>query len=579
MKYFIFFLISVSFFCLSCKDNKQKETIGVLPFFQKTALQQIYPDFEEKIITDSLSKVLTDSTFVGRFYREENYNPLWIKKDMIESAQIDSLLAQIKNSETHGLNPDYFRYNEMLSLFDTIKIGKYANEPAKLYSLLTKLEYLATKAVVDYSTGLKYGFVDPKKVFKSNYFLAYQQPDSAHYQYLAENLKNWSSIIAEAEPKDPVYSQFREELKYYNSFAKDSFALIQAKTGKATYTINEENPNIPLIAKRLMLTGEVPVTDKADSIYSSLTPELMEAINQFRKKNSYPVEEEVGKVTIDALNRPISYYKKTIQTNLERLRWKKVNPYPEKCLKVNVAGFYLEGIEPNRNATVMNVCVGGSPNNQTPFLESSITTINLNPTWSIPSSIIQKETYWHIKKDPNYLQRNRMKLLKRNGEVVDASSINWDEVNPKNFSYAIRQDPGSGNSLGRIKFLFNNPFAVYLHDTPSQRAFTYKNRAVSHGCVRVQKPMDLAFFCLEEKDSLYFDRILYSVDRSPISKEGKQLLSEKQLKRVDNIINLKKGIPLYIEYFTFYALSDKQTYFADDVYNLDKTIRQKLMIE
>lgn len=576
----IFFTFIFLFIILSCKKENRKESVLYFPFFQKTALQQLYPEFKERVIKDSLSKIFTDTLFIDKLYSKERYKPLWIKKDMLESRAIDSLLFLIKKSEIHGLNPDYFQYLKMSQLLDSIKAGKYAEEPSKFYSLMVRLECLATQAVIDYSTGLRYGVLNPGKVFKKDYFIPVQQPDSTYYQYLSDNLKKqWLSVISESEPKDSLYSRFQEEMKFYAALAESTFTLISPKSGNANYILNEENPNIPLIAQRLMLTGEIPVTDKADSVYRKLTPELMEAINQFRRKNSYPEDNKIGKLTIDALNRPLSHYKKTIQANLERLRWRKTNPLPEKYIEVNVAGFYLKAIEPDMNPIIMNVCVGRAEKNQTPLLESNISYMNLNPTWNVPNSIIEKEIYRQVRKDPAYLAKNNMKILKRNGQEVDASSINWNELSPKKFPYLIRQDSGDENSLGRIKFMFSNPFSVYLHDTPSQRAFSAKNRAISHGCVRVHKPIDLAFFCLTDKDSLYLDRILYSIDRQPLTREGKRLLNEGKLKKTEDVVYLKKKVPLYINYFTFYILPDKQTYFADDVYYFDTIIRKALMLE
>ena len=278
----------------------------------------------------------------------------------------------------------------------------------------------------------------------------------------------------------------------------------------------------------------------------------------------------------------MSYYADKVIANLERYRWKRKTALPEKYVEVNIAAFHLIAVEPGRDLLKMNVCAGIPFKNQTPLLESEISFMNLNPTWSVPRSIIEKEIYFLIKKDPNYFKKNNMQVT-RKGHVVDPDTIDWSKYkNPKTFPFAVVQDPGDANSLGRIKFMFNNPFSVYLHDTPSKRAFNYTNRGVSHGCVRIQKPMDFAFFCLTEKDSLYYDRLRYSVNQPPLSPKGKKLAKQGELTKLPDIVNLKQKIPLFIDYFTIYALPGDEKmklYFADDVYGFDERIVKELQLK
>jgi murein L,D-transpeptidase YcbB/YkuD len=226
---------------------------------------------------------------------------------------------------------------------------------------------------------------------------------------------------------------------------------------------------------------------------------------------------------------------------------------------------------------IMRVCTG-SVTNKTPLLESDISYLNLNPIWNVPTSIAQKEVAVLQKKDPAYIGRNNMKLYK-GGKEVDVDSINWKEVNPSKFTYTIRQNSGERNALGLIKFMFNNAFSVYLHDTPSKAAFNRKNRAVSHGCVRVQKPFDLAFFCMSAtSDNAYKDRLYYSIDKSPVSNEGKKLARENKLKKLPDILNPKSKISLSIDYYTAYMYPDDNDtlYYADDVYDYDNIILNAL---
>jgi murein L,D-transpeptidase YcbB/YkuD len=228
----------------------------------------------------------------------------------------------------------------------------------------------------------------------------------------------------------------------------------------------------------------------------------------------------------------------------------------------------------------MRVCVG-AVTNKTPLLESYISYLNLNPVWNVPASIAQGEVAMLQKKNPDYMQERGMKMY-QGGKEVDISSIDWEEVDPARFPYIIRQSPGGGNSLGLIKFMFDNAFSVYLHDTPSKSAFNRKDRAVSHGCVRLQRPFELAFFCLNTtSDNIYKDRLYYSINKPLVSDEGKKLAKENKLKKLPDIIHPNGKISLSIDYYTAYMYPgvENTLYYADDTYGYDNLILNELSSE
>jgi murein L,D-transpeptidase YcbB/YkuD len=170
--------------------------------------------------------------------------------------------------------------------------------------------------------------------------------------------------------------------------------------------------------------------------------------------------------------------------------------------------------------------------------------------------------------------------MSKNGKAVDPSTIDWSSTSSESFNYAIVQGAGGGNSLGRMKFMFPNRFAVYLHDTPSQGPFERKIRAVSHGCVRLHKPIDFALYCTSNiGNALYRDRVLYSTDRAPESVEGKESQKNGTLKRLPDMIYLDSKIPLTIDYYTVFIKPDSsELCYTDDVYNLDSRILSALNI-
>ena len=164
-----------------------------------------------------------------------------------------------------------------------------------------------------------------------------------------------------------------------------------------------------------------------------------------------------------------------------------------------------------------------------------------------------------------------MKVYDKNGTQVDPHSIKWAKYAGKGVPYTVKQDNKTGNSLGRIIFRFPNPYSVYLHDTPSRWAFMRKNRAVSHGCVRLQKALDFAFFLLEEPDELLEDRIRIAMDLKPISEEGKKLPISAAYRELKHY-SLEKYVPLFIDYQTVYLSADNNLMYCDDIYKYDPSL-------
>jgi len=525
-------------------------------------------------LNEKISKFVPDSTLAGAFYRSNNYSTLWINGGL-DIGLIKDALAILEQNSTHGLPSGLFRQTEIKNIVDSIERKNYLDND--YLDALTRLEIFLTEATINYSAIIHYGYLNPKDLFPLDYHIEIKRPDSIFYNDVvyASLMASPISLLIDIQPKDKVYHRMQQDILKWEQYKDYTFVPIKEKKSKQNYKIGERDSAISYIAQRLALTGDYILPDTLTEIFSD---ELLIAVNNFRRINGFPEEEEIGKLTIDALNKPIMhYYNKTI-ANLERYRWKRLkNRDNGKNIEVNVAGAYLIAIGDNVPLK-MNVCVGQFKT-RTPLLQSDISYLNLNPVWNVPTSISQGEICLKMKRDSTYIQRQNMRIYS-NGTEVDPTTIDWKNINCNRFYYTIKQDPGNGNSLGRIKFMFNNKFSVYLHDTPSKSTFKRKNRAVSHGCVRVENPVELAFFCTSAKDPVYKDRLRYSIDKSPQTTEGKALLKKDGLTKLQDIINLKQKIPVSIDYFTIYMLpGDESLYYADDVYGFDKEIVKRLNLE
>ena len=237
---------------------------------------------------------------------------------------------------------------------------------------------------------------------------------------------------------------------------------------------------------------------------------------------------------------------------------------PKKYIWVNLPSFYLK-VWDGDTISFTSKIICGKPSTPTPLLTSAISDIVIFPTWTVPSSIIAKEMLPGLKRNSGYLARKGLHLLNDKGERIDPSTINWSKYS-KGIPYKIQQGSGDDNALGVIKFNFNNPFAVYLHDTNQRYLFKNSMRSLSHGCVRVQEWQKLAFFIIHN-DSMQLkakDTMKYNTD------SVMHWIDNKERHRLD----VKNRLPLYIRYFGCEGTGGKIRFF-DDIYGEDKTLSDK----
>lgn len=245
----------------------------------------------------------------------------------------------------------------------------------------------------------------------------------------------------------------------------------------------------------------------------------------------------------------------TLKVNLERQRWKN-RPAEQKFVRVNIPDFSLEVIEKGKPILQMKVCVG-EPGKETPQLGSKIYSVQVNPVWNIPESIAKNEISKYAAADKYYLANNNIHVFKQGKLVNDPEAISWTKENIS--SYSFKQQPGYRNSLGKIKFLFKNESSVYLHDTPVKSAFSQPMRAISHGCVRVEKPLLLAL-ALFDKGKKYEQVKSAMQSGYPRAK----------------FIGLPIPVPILITYNTTGMDEKGRLVFYDDIYGLDKVLYARL---
>ncbi|PIY04480.1 MAG: hypothetical protein COZ21_06540 [Bacteroidetes bacterium CG_4_10_14_3_um_filter_31_20] len=363
------------------------------------------------------------------------------------------------------------------------------------------------------------------------------------------------------------------------------------------------------IAKRLIVTNELDSTYKNNSfdIYDTL---LQKAIVIYQKKYGLLADGVIGQNTINQMNISAKDRAQQIAVNLERLRWNNYK-YNNMHININLPEFMLYAYNYDTLKVALKICCGEKkpsnynerlkkylkthkiqdrpPNHETPIFEAKISHIVLNPDWLVPLNIIQKELYYNFLKDIMYLSDHEYKVYLKDKEV-NPDSINWKKYDPNHIPFRIKQNPGEINALGKIKFVFYNPFDVFLHDTPSKNNFNRAYRAVSHGCMRVEEPLKLAKLFLKDDKKWELDEVRMAIGMVPDDKKDKikykkrleKFKDWKKLAEKDSVkleiqkIFLKKTIPITINYFTAFADTNGIIEYREDLYKRDNLIKLQL---
>lgn len=563
-----------------------------------------YEAYFRQRITAMPDDTLPDWAWVLSCYRDKG-KPEWTEHGF-QTHRIDTLLGSLAAAYEHGLPPLFFNDSSLTAQIGALK--SYAPKDANtLYAALFRLEMSLTEAYVRYAAVLQYGATRPEVANGGKWLYETERPDSLFVMSLFGNINRLPVFLKELQPTDTSYLLLQEELRALYPF-KDT---VLKPIPRVSIALNQRNAAVKTICGRLQITGELP----DDCVTDVLTEEVMAAVNLFRENNALPQSDTLDSETIDCLNRPISYYVEKVAVNLERLRWKTVAPKPDTYIAVNVPDFRLRAYRDGECVINTRVCCGKGKNpsgdpermrnglvqafkSETPLLYGEISSVVLNPEWNIPYNIVRDEYYPKLCRDNvQVIQRERLLVRDtRNGKLVAPETIDWTNVNPKNIPYRLFQQSGKFNALGRIKFDFQNGESVYLHDTNNKGAFKRRVRAVSHGCVRVENPFELAALLYELNgfDSLKREQLDILVGKEPTTEEGEAYaenirkrdsvryarLSEQDKRFYRRLlptrIKLTCKMPLFIEYMTCFSGENGYVQYRKDVYCKDGNILKLL---
>lgn len=348
--------------------------------------------------------------------------------------------------------------------------------------------------------------------------------------------------------KSPIFSQRTPSLidiaisKYRSINAQGGWPVVPANVKLKLGAVHN---NVRLLRKRLVISGDLNATAGDSDVYDTWVDA---AVRRFQERHGLPADGVLGRYTYAALNIPASTRLGQLETNVVRLR-SMSGFLGNRYVMVNIPAAHIEAVEGDVVASRHRAIVG-KVDRQSPILNSQIHEINLNPYWTAPVSIVRKDIIPVMQKDPTYLTRNSIRIFAKDGQEIPPNTINWNSEEAVDFMF--RQDPGKINAMGSVKINFQNPHAVYMHDTPQQSLFGRLLRFESSGCVRVQNVRDLVAWLA--KDTPGWSR--RSVERVIESGE-----------RID--VTLAQTVPVYFTYVTAWATPTGVVQFRDDIYRRD----------
>ena len=477
--------------------------------------------------------------------------PLWFESGR-PGAEAHQALEILANAAADGLAPQDYAAD---ALRRAIARADAAPLPA---DSVTQIDDALTAAMELYLTELRFGRVDPRRIHE-NFAAASGQFDPADYLRRALAEHRLADAVRQAAPGLPLYANLRRVLAQYRKLASDAALQTPLPPLPARkLQPGQEYRAVAELTQRLIAYGDLPAATPPVARYSGA---VVGGVKAFQQRHGLEPDGVIGKGTFEQLNVAPAARVRQIELTLERIRWTPLQQGP-RMIVINVPEFVLRAYEirngqPDIKAA-MKVIVGKALDTRTPLFDEEMRFVEFSPYWNVPPSIARDETVPKLRRDPAYFRQQDFEFVGNDGKVQSAlSDANLDAV--LRGQLRIRQRPGPKNALGDIKFVFPNNDNIYLHHTPAVSLFKRERRDFSHGCIRVEDPVALARFVLQDMPEWSEARIL-----------------EAMAKGESKTIRLREPLPVVIAYSTTLVKNDGKVYFFADIYGHDKLLDEEL---
>jgi murein L,D-transpeptidase YcbB/YkuD len=470
----------------------------------------------------------------AQFYEQHGFAPVWNRADAVEQ-----LLVALHGLADDGLDPEDYGLSRLVRMQGAL------DAPTATPLQRARFDLAATRAYLMALLHLYRGKVDPATLDPHwNFDPRELDPaDGVQAAWMAASEGRVAAMFAQARPRHPIYARLREALVQLRAIAaQGGWPTLPAG---AALKPGMDDPRVPLLRRRLQLGGYLAAPFPQDRHYD---PALVEAVRRFQQAQYLPVDGVLGEATRAALNVPASARIDQLRVNLERARWL-LHELKDDFVVVDIAGYSVAYYRDGKPVWRARVQVG-KPYRSTPVFKSKITYLTLNPTWTVPPTILRHDILPKLRKGLGYLAANRLRVLDSQGQPLSPASVDWRH--PRGI--VLRQDAGEGNALGRLAIRFPNPYSVYMHDTPHQELFAREQRAFSSGCIRVERPRELAVLLLDDPQ---WDRA--ALDRAIDTSQTQT-------------VSLKRPVPLLLAYWTVELHDDGTLGFRPDIYRRDAAL-------
>jgi len=511
-------------------------------------------------IKTSLPRIIKgqNKAIIENIYVQSGYQPLWIGK---KNKNKTSHFIQALNDPLFNYKNKSFDQKSIKRLFFLLDNDEVSRK--KQAAIYARLDLILTSSMVRLVRFIVQGDVDWALVQEKMAALEQSDDIKSHWEISPKPFPDQKQLISAIKkgnikayltsllPMEKRYKKLVKLLKNYRLM--DKFPKI--KYTNDVYKKGDSSGRIKEIKKRLQISGDYP---KNASIDRSFNETMRRAVISYQKRYLLKVNGTVDKSMIYYLNQPASTNIQAIITNLDKTKL-----YPKKFekeyIEVNIPDFNLRYYR-NGQMIMKKGIVVGRIDRPTPIFSDKITYIVLNPTWTIPDNLIKRDLIHVLRENPMYLEENNIHVFSGKKEIeVTQEMLDPYENSDKRVPYRFVQFPGENNALGRVKFMFPNKYAVYLHDTDNKSLLSRRYKIYSSGCMRVEQPFDLADLLLEHAKGNY-------------SRERVEKILESNK---TTTIRLRKSIPVHMVYFTVYE-EDGLAYFKNDIYLYDKIIEESV---
>lgn len=481
-------------------------------------------------------RAVSKGVWLKQVYESNGSDPIWHRRGRVRG-DANAAIQLLSEADTHGLNPAEYHVEEILS--------------AKQNGDLTRFDLLLTDNVLHYVSHVRDGQYRPKDVDSNWLIHRGARPDLAAGMAQAVKGKSVARFMKQASPKHSYYYSLRRELIDYTTIANSGGWPSFPSRGRGLKP-GMSGSDVKKLRARLAVTDGADLYVPQPSQYDQ---NLKSAVEHFQRRHGLTEDGVVGGGTRVALAVPVKERISQLSAAMERWRWLP-DHMGKRHIIINVPAFRLWYRENGVDRLTMKTIVGKTKGElQTPSFANDMTYMVLNPDWNVPNSIISEEMAPKAHKDPGYFEKRGYTVLDEAGNVVDPRTVNWGQFGKNNKApYKVLQTRGGDGALGKVAFIFPNEHNIALHDTQSTQLFQEDTRAFSHGCIRVEKPVELGARLLSNRSPGQFSTL---VEQSSQSK----------------VVDLPQDVPVYVVYMTAWA-DDHRVYFYDDLYRRDKRLVQ-----